>query len=231
LGTTTGKFAGGKTAEVHQARIDSIRLGDFEIRNIPVALLPSRHLPFAVGGQRIDGVLGTVLMYHFVSTLDYPNGELVLRQKGPKARAEVDELASSAQVHTIPFWMAGSHFMVAWGRVNDAEPSLFFTDTGLAGGGFICPESTIKAAGIDLSGLPSFEGIGGGGPVTVTPFAVDRLSLGDAVQKNINAFFGGFPSPTEYAFGFRIGGIISHAFFRPYAVTFDFERMRIYLRS
>ena len=38
---------------------------------------------------------------------------------------------------------------------------------------------------------------------------------------------GAFPPSLEHSEGFRIAGLISHAFFRPYAVTFDFDRMRL----
>ncbi|MGB2986467.1 MAG: aspartyl protease family protein [Phycisphaerae bacterium] len=224
----TTAFAGGKEALVHRGTIKSIQLGEFKITNVPIAMKEGPRLPM---GKRIDGVIGTALLYHFVSTLDYPNGELILRRKTSKVRQELDALAKSPRTHVIPFWMAKTHFMVAWGQVNDAEPSLFFADTGLAGGGFLCPESTIKAAGIDLSGLPSFQGMGGGGPVTVTPFMVKELSLGDAKQSNVSSFFGAFPPESEYGRGFRIGGIISHGFFRPYALTFDFERMRLFLTA
>lgn len=41
---------------------------------------------------------------------------------------------------------------------------------------------------------------------------------------------GPFPPSMEYMFGFRIAGIISHTFFRPYAVTFDFANMQVYLQ-
>ena len=64
----------------------------------------------------------------------------------------------------------------------------------------------------------------------MTPFVVDRLTLGDARQSKITSFSGAFPPSTEYAWGFRVGGLISHAFFRPYALTFDFERMRLCLK-
>jgi predicted aspartyl protease len=218
-GSAKGVYAGGKQATTGQGRIESIRLGDFELRNVPVLLLPTRHLPFGPPGARIEGVLGTAVLHHFFSTLDYPHGQLVLRRKTDKARAELDQLAKSPGTHVVPFWMAGSHFIVAWGRVNDAEPCLLFVDTGLAGGGLTCQESTVKSAGIDLNGVPAREGIGGGGPVQVKRFTVDRLALGDAVQTNIQAFAGGLPPDAEYRHGFRIGG--------PYALTFDFEKMRL----
>jgi len=229
FGQSMGTFAGGKQAPIQHARIDSVRLGEFTIKNVPVALLPTGRLPFAVEGQRIDGILGTVIFYHFFATLDYPNGELVLRRKTDHAREELDTLAGSPGTHTVPFWLAGSHWIVAWGEVNKRERCLLHADTGLAGGGFTCPESTLKAAGIDLTGLPSFEGMGGGGPVKVTPFVVDDLALGDARQQKIQGLFGGQPSSGEHRHGFRIGGIISHGFFRPYTLTFDFERMRLLL--
>jgi predicted aspartyl protease len=231
FGSTTGVYAGGQQATTGQGRIESIRLGDFELRNVPVLLLPTRRMPFGPPDARLEGVLGTAVLYHFFPTLDYARGALVLRRKTDPARAELDRLARSPGTHVVPFWMAGSHFMVAWGQVNRAEPCLLFVDTGLAGGGLTCQESTIKAAGIDLTGLPSGEGIGGGGPVKVTPFTVERVSLGDVVRTNIRAFAGGLPPEAEYRQGFRIGGIISHAFFRPYALTFDFEQMRLLLSS
>ncbi len=37
------------------------------------------------------------------------------------------------------------------------------------------------------------------------------------------------PPEAEYEHGFRLGGIISHGFFRPYALTFDFEKMHFLL--
>ncbi|MGD8450541.1 MAG: aspartyl protease family protein [Phycisphaerae bacterium] len=228
-GSTTGIYAGGRSAKTGQGRIASLRLGDFELRSVPVLLLPTRRMPFAPPGVRIEGVLGTAVLYHFFATLDYPQGRLVLRRKTDEARAALARLADAPGTHVVPFWMAGSHFMVAWGQVNNAPPCLLFADTGLAGGGLTCQESVVKAAGIDLSNVPEREGIGGGGPVKIKAFTVARVALGDAVRTNIQAFAGGMPPDAEYRHGFRIGGVISHGFFRPYALTFDFEKMRFLL--
>ncbi len=35
--------------------------------------------------KRIDGVIGTTLFYHFLATLDFPRGELVLRRKNAES--------------------------------------------------------------------------------------------------------------------------------------------------
>jgi hypothetical protein len=39
------------------------------------------------------------------------------------------------------------------------------------------------------------------------------------------------PFPWENTFGFHLAGMVGHDFFKPYAVTFDFETMRIFLTA
>jgi hypothetical protein len=55
------------------------------------------------------------------------------------------------------------------------------------------------------------------------------MALGTAVRREIPGLVGAFPEWFENDFGFRIGGLPTHAFFKPYALTFDFARMRILL--
>ena len=81
FGTVQGTFSGGQQAAVGQSRIASLTLGDWTVNNLPVATLPLRQLSEGLGVKRIDGIIGTTLFYHFLATLDYPKGELVLRRK------------------------------------------------------------------------------------------------------------------------------------------------------
>jgi hypothetical protein len=148
FGAVQGTFSGGQHAEVHQGRIESLTLGDWTVRNLPIAMLPLRQLSQGLGVKRIDGILGTTLFYHFLATLDSPNGELVLRRKDATSLAQF--MASAGKSVAVPFWMAGDHFMVGWGRVEPLPPSLLFVDTGLAGAGIKLAESVIKEAGIKL---------------------------------------------------------------------------------
>jgi hypothetical protein len=169
-----------------------------------------------------------VLLYHFLPTLDYPGGRLILRRRTAEGAADLDGEIRGKKVAVVPFWMAGDHYMIGWGTVNNGRPLLFFVDTGLAGGGFTCPESTLLEATIKLPETPAGEGIGGGGKVKVFPFIVDELSFGEAKEKKVRGIFSG-AFTLEETFGFHIGGLISHGFFRPYAVTFDFDRMHMAL--
>jgi predicted aspartyl protease len=231
FGSQTGTYAGGKKAPFAYGRADTLSLGDLVVKNVPVHIMDVRRFSVPVfRGLRVDGIIGTVLLYHFLSTLDYPGGALVLRRPTDENQRRFREGAEGHDAFSQPFWMAGDHYMVAWGVVNTSSPMLFFIDTGLAGGGFTCPESTLRAAGIDLDETRAGEGIGGGGTVRVVPFKVDQLYFGRARQKDVAGLFSG-AFPLEDALGFHIGGLISHGFFRSYALTFDFGEMKLYLEE
>ncbi len=229
FGSERGTFAGGQQADFQHGRVDSLTLGDFIVKNVPVDIMDVRRFSQPIfGGKRVDGIIGTVLLYHFIATIDYPKGDLILRNKTKENLQRLEQEAREEKHIVVPFWMADDHYMVAWGTVNKSPQTLFFVDTGLACGGFACPESTLKEAGIKLQESLASEGIGGGGKVKFIPFTVDELTLGDAKEQNIVGVSGGFP--VENAFGFRIGGLISHGFFRQYALTFDFVGMRYFLK-
>jgi predicted aspartyl protease len=226
-----GTFAGGKKAAFQHGRVDSLTLGDFTVKNVPAHIMDVRRFSQPIfAGIRVDGIIGTVLLYHFLATLDYPDGQLILRRRTEQNLKQVEQEAVKQGSIVVPFWMAGDHFMVAWGAVNNSQPMLFFVDTGLAGGGFSCPESTLRKADIELQEDQADHGLGGGGKVRFVPFVVDELTLGDAREHNIQGSYAGGGFPLEKIFGFHIGGLISHGFFRPYSLTFDFDGMRYFLK-
>ena len=228
FGEVQGTFSGGQHAEVQQSRIESLTVGDWTINNLPIATLALRQLSEGLGVKRIDGCIGTNLLYHFLATLDFPHGELVLRRKTAKS-LEQFAAASSAKRIAVPFWIASDHFMVGWGRVETIPPALLFVDTGLAGAGVKLAEPVIKQAGIKLEEDKSFAGAGGGGTLKIVPYTVRRLSFGDLQEDNVAGLYDG-PFPWENTFGFHLAGMVGHDFFRPYAVTFDFQTMQIFLQ-
>ena len=229
FGEVQGTFSGGQNAKVQQTRIDSLALGDWTVKNLPAITIALRQLSESFGVKRIDGILGTTLFYHFLATLDYPQGELVLRRKDAKSLEQFAAESSTRSV-AVPFWMASDHFMVGWGRVETLPPTLLFVDTGLAGAGAKLAEPVIKQAGIKLEEDKAYEGAGGGGKLKIVPYTVSRLSFGDIEERNVPGLYDG-PFPWENSFGFNLAGMVGHDFFKPYAVTFDFEGMRIFLRQ
>lgn len=227
FGAIEGTFSGGQHAEVQLGRIESLRLGEWTVKNVPTAMLPLRQLSEGFGVKQIDGIIGTTLFYHFLTTMDYPHGELVLRRKDAESLEEFKKSPGKRVV--VPIWMASDHFMVGWGRVETLPPSLLFVDTGLTGAGVKLAESVIKEAGIKLDESKAFEGAGGGGTLKVIPYTVRRLSFGDIQEDNVPGLYDG-PFPWEYTFGFHLAGMVGHDFFKPYAVTFDFQNMQIFLQ-
>ena len=222
-----GTFSGGQHQEVQLGRIESLTVGDWTIKNVPTAMLPLRQLSEGLGVKQINGIIGTTLFYHFLATMDYPHGELVLRRKDAKSLEQFTK--SSGKKVVVPIWMASDHFMVGWGRVETLPPSLLFVDTGLVGAGAKLAESIIKEAGIKLEENKATEGAGGGGTLKIVPYTVHQLSFGDIKEENVPGLYDG-PFPWENMFGFHLAGMVGHDFFKPYAVTFDFQNMQIFLQ-
>jgi predicted aspartyl protease len=223
-----GTFSGGQHTEVQLGRIESLTVGDWTVKNVPTAMLPLRQLSEGLGVKQINGIIGTTLFYHFLTTMDYPKSELVLRRKNAKNLAEFKKSAGKRVV--VPFWMASDHFMVGWGRVENLQPSLLFVDTGLVGAGVKLAESVIKEAGIKLEEDKATEGAGGGGTLKIVPYTVHQLSFGDIKEQNVQGLYDG-PFPWENMFGFHLAGMVGHDFFKPYAVTFNFQNMQIFLQK
>jgi hypothetical protein len=222
-----GTFSGGQHTDVQLGRIESLTVGDWTVKNVPTAMLPLRQLSKGFGVKQIDGIIGTTLFYHFLATMDYPRGELVLRRKDAKSLEEFKK--SLGKRVAVPIWMASDHFMVGWGRVETLPPTLLFVDTGLMGAGVKLAESVIKEAGIKLEENRAAEGAGGGGKLRIVPYTVHQLSFGDIKEENVQGVYDG-PFPWENMFGFHLAGMVGHEFFRPYAVTFDFTNMQIFLQ-
>jgi len=229
FGSVEGTFAGGQKAAVENGKIDSLTLGAWEVKNLPVAIMPLRPLSKTLGSRQIDGILGTVLFYHFLTTLDYPNKQLILRRRNEQNLRQFEANPGKEAV-TIPFWMASSHFMVSPARINGREPTLLFVDSGLAGAGVKLGEYAIKHDGIKLLEDKATESVGAAGKFRSVPFVLNTLALGAAQQPNVNGYFEG-PFPWEMTYGFRLVGMVGHEFLRRYAVTLDFDGMRIILKK
>jgi hypothetical protein len=174
----------------------------------------------------IDGVIGTGLLMHFLSTLDYCGGELVLAQRN--SSGEFAKRAAVTGANVVPFWLVADHFMFARGKLNQAD-GLFMIDTGLAGGGLVATREALDAAGIKLDESKAMTGQGGGGAVQFTPFRA-AATLGNLTRSDVPGVYMGGGNALA-AFPFRSSGMISHAFFRESRLTFDFDAMKLTTES
>lgn len=222
FGVEKSYFGGGKTAGLEHITIQSITLDNQIIMNIPAVIIGFNGLE--LGGCKVDGCIGTVFLYQFLSTIDYKNGEMILRNKEKYNTSDI--AASSQDPEIIPFFMAGNHFMIAHGNVNDSGKMLFFINTGLGGNAFTCPESTLKRAGLTYSKDDKTKGLGGGGYFKSYPVLIDKICLGNLCRTDLHGSFGAFPSQLEHSLGFDINGLLSHEFFRNHTLTIDFQEMK-----
>jgi tetratricopeptide (TPR) repeat protein len=220
-----GVFAGGRRAQVDHTVVPELEIGGVRIRNVPAGVNPAAdalNLP----GVQLDGVIGTGLLMHFLSTIDYFAGKLVLAPPDDSAPFEKRVAASGANV--VPFWLVADHFMFARGKMNEAE-GLFYIDTGLAGGGLVATRATLDAAGVTVDESKTLTGQGGGGAVQFVPFRADA-TLGSLTRRDLPGVYMPGSNPLA-ALPFRSAGMISHSFFRQSRLTFDFEAMKLVTES
>ncbi|MFI6496530.1 aspartyl protease family protein [Nonomuraea typhae] len=210
-------YAGGRRAMEGQGRLESFAMGELEVRDVPI-----RTLDFAgtvIGGHTVLGAVGSAILHRHLTTIDYPAGRLVLR----------DRSRTLAGGH--PFWLAGTHYALTWGTLNRAHRLLLFIDTGGTGVGLVPSPEVIARAGIKLGDDLVEGGRDGGGAVRAVPFTVEELTVNGTTGRDLPGVH--FPDAPDFfpevSRRFPLGGAVSHAFFRPYALTLDFTAMRLEL--
>jgi hypothetical protein len=208
-----GAFTGGG-GRLGQSRLAALRLGDVLVRGLPASLLDVRRLLPPLDGQPLELIVGTDLLCRFGCVIDYAAAALVL---GPP------DAAAPQPGTRLPFWLMGDHLIVTHGRLNADRPRLFAVDTGVGGAAFAGPDAVLKAAGVPVPRRPL---LGRGGP---RPCPVDRLSLGPAERRGLQAFAGVFPTALPEALGVALDGLVGHDFLRGFRVGLDFTRMELTL--
>lgn len=219
-----GVFAGGLQAQVRRTLVPKMQIGGIEIANVPAGVIGGRgQSPGGPGGLKTDGIIGTGFLMHFLSTLDYCRGELVLAPRADSAKFQAR--AQSAGDNIVRMWFIADHFIFARGRLGEAPEGLFLVDTGLGGAGLAPNKAALDEAKIAIDMSNPKTGMGGGGPVKFVEFrasaSLGKLSQNDVIGNYIIGTnpLGGMP--------FKTNGIISHSFFRQSRLTFDFDAMKL----
>ncbi|MFI6291428.1 tetratricopeptide repeat protein [Nonomuraea sp. NPDC050790] len=219
LATVEGGIVDAHPVVLHLGVLDSFRIGDIEIRNIPVQWNDAQRPPLPDGSQAA-GAFGTTIFYHFLTTMDYAGRALVLRRT-PAAPRE----ASAG----LPLWLAGDHFPCSLGSLGDHPPRMVTVDTGGIGSALDTTVAIAEEYGLAVDYDHPRERFG----IKTYPVTASRAALGRAVRHDIRGnaaekVFPGLPGPGQSAqFGFDLIANFTHEFFKPYAVTFDYRRMRM----
>jgi hypothetical protein len=211
-----GTFAGGLHADVRRGHVDRLDLGAATVRSLPVSVLDQ--IP-----PDVDGVLGTSVLYDFLSTIDYPNRRLILR---PKSASDAFERAAATRGATIvPMLLVPDHFIFVRARAGSGPEALYNVDTGGGGIGVQLTKASLAAAGIVPDTTHPGDFHGGGGDAHAIPFVAD-VTLGARTFRALPGLY--FDNGDQYGiFPFAVAGTLSHELFKRGALTFDFTAMRL----
>ena len=236
VGEVDLEYAGNKKGKTGFGKVDQVRIGGISVSNVPISTLDLDEISRTVfPGLNVKGIVGTGFLKRFLSTLDYKKGQLVLRQPFANKQKTDQAIRLTERDHVFPIWLVETHLIFTEGSVNQLPPGMMFIDTGLADGGFHASRAILTQAGVNMDWSQANYGVGGGGKAKSLGVTIDEVTLGRDPQaihrKNIRGIvFEEDISIFNDALGFKVGGLISHQFFRDFAVTFDFENMRLILQ-
>src|SRR5262249_49352532 len=183
--------------------------------------------PTMADGTPTAGWIGTTLLYHFLTTMDYANQALVLRRKTREQLHGFQVEALRAHAEKLPLWMGGDHYLCTLGSLRDYGPKIVCLDTGGMVYGVSTTVEIAEQVGIevDYAHPVLFNGV-----IPAYPIVPDEISLGRAVGRNVRGLAG--PLATlllRQILKFDTIANFTHDFFKPFAITFDFTDMNLYL--
>ena len=205
--------------------LDSFKLGGIELRNIPVEWSET---DTDAPGPPGDGLIGTWVFYHFLTTFDYAGRSLILRRRTPEVAGKARADATRAGAKPLPLWLAREHGVHSTGSVAGSGTRL----VGLSIGGtsenaVVIPVETAKQLRIRTDYDRPLETFGHSHPAVVYPCYPKEIRLGNAAAKDI--YCSAVNRPPESASGFDTLGAFFHPFYKPYNITLDFTDMNLYI--
>ncbi|WP_433323129.1 tetratricopeptide repeat protein [Spirillospora sp. CA-294931] len=216
----------GRTLWMYFGVLDSFKLGGIELRNIPVGWSESESGENA--GNEYDGMIGTWLFYHLLTTFDYAGRSLILRRRTPETARRARAAAERAGGERLPLWLAREHLLYSRGSIAGSGTKVVALDIGGTSEMVASmPEETAKRLSVRTDYDRPLEAFAGGQPVVSYPCYPDEVRLGNAVAKDIYCYAD--KRPAESPHGFDVLGHFAHSFYKPYNLTLDFTGMNVYI--
>ncbi|MGK5552301.1 aspartyl protease family protein [Actinomadura kijaniata] len=215
----------------HYGVLDSFRLGDIELRNVPVGWSSTK------SGEDVDddsdGMIGTWIFYHLLTTFDYAGRQLILRRPTSGTARKVRADAARAGAKPLPLWLARDHYLHSTGSFAGSDPRVVGVNLGGVGeivAGLI--GETAERLGVRIDHERPIGTAAQSHPTTAYPCYPKEVRLGDAVAKEAYCYTN--PNqrvnvPWPYGTGFDTMGWFAHCFWKPYNVTLDFTGMNLYI--
>ncbi|MUN39365.1 aspartyl protease family protein [Actinomadura litoris] len=226
VATSTGRNPQ-ETFTIYHGIVDSFRVGEFELRNVPV-LWHKAEMPHPLGVPQPNGAFGTTVFYHFLTTIDFPNNALVLRRKTKAQLREFRSEAERAGADRLPLWLVNTHFPCTLGSLNGYGPKVASVDLGAEGAIQVGTRPEVA----ERAGLrPDHDRPAVFATAEATyPFVAPKAGVGNAVARDVYGWVSenfGF----DERFGFETIGNFSQEFFKEFSITFDYAGMNLYISS
>ena len=209
-------YTGGQTVEEPLGVAETVRMGDVTLTNVPVISATWKAL-----GQTSDGVFTTQILKQFLSTMDYDNRRITLRERTPEALVQAMAAFGDTPPVVAPFFMTGTHLMFAKGSLNGHEGINYFMDSGLAMSmPMIVVDETVELLGLQMNAIEGTSYFW----ASIESHGLDGLVKG-ATQAMGNVFVEEDPF---WQSGFMMDALISHRYLWPLGSwTIDFDE-RVY---
>ncbi|MFI9554163.1 tetratricopeptide repeat protein [Nonomuraea endophytica] len=209
--------------------LESFKLGGIELRNVPVGWSATESGEDV--GSDSDGLIGTWVFYHLLTTFDYAGRQLILRRRTPEAARK-----ARAGAAPLPLWLAREQYLHSTGSFAGANGSRTgVVGVNLGGGSEITAGmrgETAKQLGIRTDYDRQIGTFAQSHPAVVYPCYPKEIRLGSAVAKDVYCYTN--PNqpinvPRPFGTGFDTMGWFSHCFWKPYNITVDFTDMNLYI--
>ncbi|MEW5975124.1 MAG: aspartyl protease family protein [Acidobacteriota bacterium] len=225
LATATVKCVGGDgTIRTQMSRLDRFKLGDLEIKDLPVASFDN-----TIFAELIDGVVSTADLSRFLITLDYPDHRILLTPR-PEDTAKKHSLPERSS-ERIKFRTLGNLVLVPV-ALNQTQSRNFLLDTGAV-------MSTLSKRQASLLGVNDstpnsrvdlqFAGACG---VTQSVLSVENVELGIRQFKQQYAQILAVElKEISREIQTEVSGIVGSDFLSRYRVTIDYDAATLLLES
>lgn len=203
--------------------IDELAIGEIKIRTVPV-YIRQIHSSGTAPEDVVDGYLGLAILSNFLTTLDYPENQLMVEKKEVFQQAAVKD---EAEHSILPFRVTESGLISVEVKLEDAASCNFLLDSGAS-------SSVLAAEVIDkqnwqnkILANESIRIVGAAGIADNVKLAfVHKLQVADLLRERLRMPILDFTSINENS-GFEQQGILGGDFLSNCKLRIDFDRLQI----
>jgi hypothetical protein len=208
---------------VHYGILESFKLGGIELRNVPVGWSSTE------SGDDVDtdsdGMIGTWVFYHLLTTFDYAGRSLILRRRTPETASKA---GADAGVKPLPLWLAREQYLHTRGSVAGSGSRVVGVNFGGQGEtAAVVFGDTAEQLGIRSDYDRPIGTFAHSHPAVTYPCYPNEIRVGNATAKDIYCYT--HPQAALAPLGFDVPAAFFHSFFKPYNITLDFTDMNLYI--